>query len=268
MALDLQSAPKTDDAASGESRDASGLSLAERGKTAAGAPQSLDRRLFVQLLAYTGCTDATPLAEAAEAAGVGGAIYVGAQDPQSVAVLTFHEDPAFFVEDGRALHLSEPFRGLTPLPHLTMLGRTYSIGYEQDLIGALVAKPVKTIANPEWPWAVWYPLRRSGRFEREPREEQRRMLMEHGGIGRAFGKSDLAHDVRLACHGLDPNDNDFIAGLVGKDLHPLSAVVQKMRSTRQTAEFIDNLGPFFVGRAIWQSAGPYAWALEHTGSGH
>ena len=94
------------------------------------------------------------------------------------------------------------------------------------------------------------------------------MLMEHGGIGKSFGRAGLARDVRLASHGLDPNDNDFVTGLVGRDLHPLSAVVQRMRSTRQTAEFIENLGPFFVGRAVWQSAGPYAWALEHTGTGH
>ena len=265
MALDIQRAPAdTESDAAGRG----GLSLAERGKTAEGAPQSLDRRLFVQFLAYTDCPDAAPLAEACEAAGVGGVLYESAQDPRGVGVALFHEDPAFFVEDGRALHASAPFADLTPLPALTMLGRTYSIGYEQDLVGTLVARPVKTMTNPAWPWAVWYPLRRSGRFEREPREEQRRMLMEHGGIGRAFGAGDHAHDVRLACHGLDPNDNDFVAGLVGKDLFPLSAVVQRMRSTRQTAEFIDNLGPFFAGRAVWQSAGPLAWALDHEGSGH
>ena len=261
MALDIQPAETAPP-------EPSGLSLAERGKTADGAPQSLDRRLYVQLLAYTGCTDTAPLAEQAEKMGVGGVVYEGAQDPRGVAVATFHEDPAFFVEDGRALHTSEAFRDLTPLPALTMLGRTYSIGYEQDLVGALVAKPVQAMTDPAWPWAVWYPLRRSGRFEREPREEQRRMLMEHGGIGKSFGRAGLARDVRLACHGLDPNDNDFVAGLVGKDLHPLSAVVQRMRSTRQTAEFIERLGPFFVGRAVWQSAGPFAWALDHEGSGH
>lgn len=259
MAIDIQRAAED---------TSNGLNLAERGKTADGGPQSLDRRLFVQLLAYTSCPDTAPLAAAAEAMGVGGVVYQSAQDPQGVAVLTFHEDANFFVEDGRRLHTSEPFRALTPLPHMTMFGRTYSIGYEQDLVGTLVARPVKTMTNPEWPWAVWYPLRRSGRFEQEPREEQRRMLMEHGGIGRAFGKGDYAHDVRLACHGLDENDNDFIAGLLGKELFPLSAVVQRMRSTRHTAEFLEKLGPFFVGRAVWQSAGPFAWAHEHTGSGH
>lgn len=263
MALDIQTAPA--DAGADERR---GLDLAERGKTAEGAPQSLDRRLLVQLHAYTGCTDPAPLAEAAEAAGVGGVLYQSAQDPQGVALVTFSEEADFFVESGRQLLLSEPFAALTPRPELTMFGRTYSIGYEKDLLGTLVARPVKTMTNPDWPWAVWYPLRRGGRFEREPREEQRRMLMEHGGIGRAFGESDLAHDVRLACHGMDENDSDFIAGLLGKDLFPLSKVVQRMRGTRHTAEFLERLGPFFVGRAVWQSAGPLAWALDHEGSGH
>jgi chlorite dismutase len=61
--------------------------------------------------------------------------------------------------------------------------------------------------------------------------------------------------VRLACHGLDANDNEFVIGLIGKALHPLSHVVQAMRSTRQTAEFIEQMGPFFVGRAVFRSPG-------------
>ena len=50
----------------------------------------------------------------------------------------------------------------------------------------------------------------------------------------AFGAADYAHDVRLACHGLDRDDNDFVIGLIGKDLFPLSALVQAMRKTQQT----------------------------------
>jgi hypothetical protein len=41
---------------------------------------------------------------------------------------------------------------------------------------------------------------------------------------------------------------------VGKDLFPLSAVVQAMRKTQQTALYLEHLGPFFVGRVRWQSA--------------
>ena len=102
---------------------------------------------------------------------------------------------------------------------------------------------------------AWYPLRRSGRFSQLAPEEQRTILAEHGAIGMTFGAADLAHDVRLACHGLDRDDNDFVIGLIGKELFPLSAVVQAMRKTQQTSLYLDRLGPFFVGRAIWQSGG-------------
>jgi chlorite dismutase len=68
-----------------------------------------------------------------------------------------------------------------------------------------------------------------------------------------FGAADYAHDVRLAYHGLDRDDNNFVIGLIGKDLFPLSAVVQAMRKTQQTSLYLDRLGPFFTGRVAWQS---------------
>ena len=77
--------------------------------------------------------------------------------------------------------------------------------------------------------------------------------MEHAMIGMAYGEADFAHDIRLACYGLDKNDNEFVIGLVGKDLHPLSHLVQKMRKTEQTAKYIQSLGPFFIGKTFWQS---------------
>ena len=79
-----------------------------------------------------------------------------------------------------------------------------------------------------------------------------------GLAGHAFATRAGGHaaDVRMACHGLDRNDNDFIVGLIGPKLHPLSAVVQEMRRTEQTAQYLDNLGPFFIGKAVWQSPMP------------
>jgi len=148
---------------------------------------------------------------------------------------------------------SGPFAPLTLKPQFTLFGRTYALGYEPDLEAVLFHRPTRTVLNPEWPWAVWYPLRRNGKFAQLRVEEQRVILAEHGAIGMAFGAADLAHDIRLACHGLDANDNDFVVGLIGKDLHPLSAVVQAMRKTQQTALYLDRLGPFFVGRAVWQA---------------
>ncbi|HEX2880057.1 MAG TPA: chlorite dismutase family protein, partial [Polyangiaceae bacterium] len=107
--------------------------------------------------------------------------------------------------------------------------------------------------NPAWPWAVWYPLRRIGAFERLAPQEKGSIMKEHAEIGKAYGAADFAHDIRLACHGLDAKDNEFVIGLIGKDLHPLSHVVQAMRKTRQTAEFIGQMGPFFVGHVVFRN---------------
>lgn len=75
-------------------------------------------------------------------------------------------------------------------------------------------------------------------------------MKEHGRIGRAYGDQGYARDVRLACHGLYRADNDFVIGLVGKDLYPLSHLVQSMRRTGQTSEFAEQMGPFFVGSVM------------------
>ena len=208
----------------------------------------------MQLLAFGECADVRPLADALSSAGIAGVLYQDANDPRGVALLTFDEDPTIFVDGVRALLNTAPFGSLVQKAEYTMLGRTYSIGYEPDLTDVLLQRPRRTVLNPAWPWAVWYPLRRSGRFAQLPAEEQRVILAEHGAIGMSFGAGDYAHDVRLACHGLDKSDNDFIVGLIGKELFPLSAVVQAMRKTQQTALYLERLGPFFVGRAVWQSA--------------
>ena len=116
----------------------------------------------------------------------------------------------------------------------------------------MIARPRGRIFDPELCWVVWYPLRRAGTFERLTADEQRIILLEHGGIGRAFGKAGLGHDIRLACFGLDKNDNDFVIGLLGSKLYPLSAIVQRMRKTKQTSLHIEHMGPFFVGKTVWQ----------------
>jgi hypothetical protein len=220
-----------------------------------GEAQRSDRRLFLQFLAFGGCEATRPLAEAASAAGITGALYEDVNDPRGVALLTLSEDPAYFLDRVRPMLNGPSFRPLLQKPEYTMLGRTYAIGYEPDLEEVLLHRPRRTVLNPEWKWAVWYPLRRSGKFAQLPADEQRVILAEHGTIGMSFGVADYAHDIRLACHGLDKDDNDFIVGLLGKELYPLSAVVQAMRKTQQTSLYLERLGPFFVGRALWQSAG-------------
>ena len=228
------------------------LDLSEKGLKD-GQPVSLDRRLFMKFTAFTGCADADEAAAALAAAGVEGALYLDANDPKGVGLIVLSEDPDYFVSMLRDVFNAPPFAGLTHKPEFDMLGRTYSLGYEPDLEDALFIKPRSKTLNPAYPWAVWYPLQRAKSFQTLPETKQRQILGEHGTIGKRFGIAGLAADVRLACHGLDKHDNDFIIGLLGPNLFPLSAVVQEMRKTEQTSQYLDSLGPFFVGKVAWQS---------------
>jgi chlorite dismutase len=229
------------------------LNLDEKGRPRNGEAQSLSRRLFVQLLVFGGCRDARPLVERLSRDGIQGVLYEDVNDPTGVGLLTFDEDPRYFLDAVRPLVVDQPFSGLRFRDEFTMLGRTYSMGWEADLEEALITRPKSRLCSPDLPWAIWYPLRRSGAFEGLTEKEQRAVLSEHGGVGQAFGKAGVAHDIRLACHGLSKEDNDFVIGILGAELYPLSAVVQRMRKTRQTSQYLSRLGPFFVGRALWQA---------------
>lgn len=215
--------------------------------------QTADRRLFMQLQAFGGCGDGKPLVAALERSRIEAVLYHDVSDPRGVALLVMSEDPAFFATGLREILGTEPFGSLVRKAELTMLGRTYSSGFEPELEDWLLRRPRRTVLNPAWPWGIWYPLRRTGGFARLSPQEQGAVLREHGTLGRAYGDADLAHDIRLACHGLDTHDNDFVIGLVGRDLHPLSHLVQAMRKTTQTSQYLQSLGPFFVGHVVWQS---------------
>jgi chlorite dismutase len=236
-----------------EEADRAGVDVAEHGRSADGETTSLDRRLYMQLHAYGGAGETAHLTPALDAAGVEGVLYEDVNDPTGVALLTLSESPQAFVSDYRSFLQAAPFAELEPKPDLTMLGRTYAIGYEEDLEETLVERPRNRVLDPALPWAIWYPLRRAGSFEQLSRREQDTILMEHGGVGTAFGRAGLGYDIRLACHGLDRDDNDFVVGLLGPELHPLSIIVQRMRKTKQTSLHLERLGPFFVGRVAWQS---------------
>lgn len=227
--------------------------LSEKGGVKEGVRQSLDRRLFMQLLVFGNCSDIGALVEALKNSGIPSVLYADVNDPKGVGLLTMSEDPGFFVTGLRALLNGPVFSPLDLKSEYTMMGRTYSLGHEENLEDWLVHRSPRVVGNPAWQWAVWYPLRRSGAFARLSPKEQGEILMEHGIIGRAFGKADLGHDIRLSSFGLDKNDNDFVIGLIGKELFPLSALVQTMRKTVQTSTYIDRMGPFFIGRAVWQS---------------
>lgn len=234
------------------------LDISERGRAADGSPLSLDRRVYFQLAVFTKCESAESASNALNDASVPHVVYESLHDPAGIGVLTYSEKAGDFIGPVGKVFNAEPFASMLRLPEYTMFGRTYSIGYESNLEETLVTRPVNRVLDPSLPWAVWYPVRRKGAFERLPSEEKRSALMEHGGIGHSFGAAGLAHDIRLACHGLDPNDNDFVVGLVGPELHPLSALVQSMRGTVQTAEYVERMGPFFVGRALHTLSGSHS----------
>lgn len=206
----------------------------------------------MQLLAFGNSRDTARLTAALTASGLEAVLYEDANDPQGVALLTWSDNPDHFVTAVRPLLNQDAFRELVLKPEYTMMGRTYALGHEPNLEEWLIDRSRKAVTDPEWLWAVWYPLRRKGEFNALPPEEQTSILREHGRIGHSFGEAGFAKDVRLACFGIDKMDNDFVIGLIGKELFPLSACVQAMRKTRQTSSFMQDMGPFFIGRAIWQ----------------
>ncbi len=236
------------------------IDVNEYGGKKEGVRQSMNRRLFMQLWVCDVPADskandtATELGKLLRARKIPAVIYADTMSPRGLGLLTWSEDPSLFVREVRPLFATETLQKAALRPDMAMMGRTYSTGHEPDLGFVLLERPVKNVQSESYPWHVWYPLRRSGAFARLEPIDQSHILREHAAIGMAYGAQELAHDIRLACHGLDAGDNEFVIGLVGRELHPLSHLVQAMRKTRQTSEFIAKMGPFFVGYVLERSA--------------
>jgi len=230
------------------------LDLSEKGRRGKEVI-SLDRRLFMKFTAFTDVDDddRDKAIAAIEATGLAAAIYADINDPYGIGVMAASEDPADFTTRLRSAFHSEPFDDFDYKPEFDMLGRSYSIGYEPDLEDTLLTRPRTKLVDPRNEWVVWYPLQRAKGFYVLPKEKQMSILGEHGTLAKRYGAGGHATDIRLACHGLDRDDNDFVVGLLGPKLHPLSAVVQEMRRTEQTSQYLDRLGPFFIGKVIWQA---------------
>ncbi len=236
------------------------IDVNEYGGKKDGERQAMNRRLFMQLLVF----DAPEGGDAADTARdlaallqdhrIPGVVYADTMQPRGIGLLTWSEDPAHFVRAVRPLFGQGALRKVVMRPAFAMIGRTYSTGHEPELEHVLLRRPIHNVMSQELPWHVWYPLRRTGAFAKLEPQEQGAILREHATIGMAYGQQELAHDIRLACHGLDFEDNEFVIGLVGRELHPLSHLVQTMRKTKQTSEFIAKMGPFFVGMVTHRQA--------------
>lgn len=247
---------------SAEAKGLPTIDVNEYGGKKDGVRQSTNRRLFMQLLVCR----FPPGGASADAAGqallqtmrerkIAGVVYADAMDPRSIALLTWSEDPTVFVTKVRPLFSEGALAGAALREDYCMLGRSYATGHEPELEWTLLERPVENVTNEGYRWHVWYPLRRKGTFAKLEPIDQSHILREHAALGIAYGQLELAHDIRLACHGIDAGDNEFVIGLVGKELHPLSHLVQAMRKTRQTSEFIEKMGPFFVGWVLGSSRG-------------
>lgn len=237
------------------------VDLNEYGGKKDGERQKMNRRLFMQLLVFD-----VPKGKDANAIGmatgallderrIAGVVYADTMSPRGLGLLTWSEDPAHFVNAVRPLFAHGKLDDVDHRPSFSMIGRAYSTGHEPDLAYVMLQRPIDNVMNAAFNWHVWYPLRRTGSFAMLEPIDQSHILREHAALGMAYGQTDAAHDIRLACHGLDAEDNEFVIGLVGKELHPLSHLVQAMRKTRQTREFIAKMGPFFVGHVLHRSKG-------------
>ena len=224
--------------------------IREVGAPIDGEPQVSDRRLFFQLHVFERCLDPDGIIDMIESKTPAAVFYDDLNNPAGFGVLLVAEDPARLISQSDALRNIQDNSGsrISYRPEMTMTGRTYSSGREPDLEEWLINKPLKNVLNPDFPWAIWYPLRRNPEFYRLEPSERGRILGEHAMLGRSYAAGGHASDIRLACFGLDTNDNEFVIGLVGPELYPLSRLIQDMRKTEQTTKYIESLGPFFVGK--------------------
>ena len=225
------------------------VDLREVGAPIDGEPQVSDQRLFLQLHVFEDCSNLSPIIDALEKSSLNAVLYDDLNNPTGIGVLFITEDPAVLATEVRDLLAEcQHAANLSYRSEMTMIGRTYASGREPNLEEWLLNKPLQNVLNPDFPWAIWYPLRRKPDFYRLDQRERGRILGEHAMLGRSYAAGGYASDIRLACFGLDTNDNEFVIGLVGAELYPLSRLIQDMRQTEQTTKYIESLGPFFIGK--------------------
>ena len=226
------------------------VDLRETGAPIDGEPQVSDNRLFFQLHVFERCLHPDTIIDMIKSETLAAVFYDDLNNPAGLGVLFVADDPALLMSQSSALRKIQD-RSVSQIsyrPEMTMTGRTYSSGREPDLEEWLINKPLQNALNPDFPWAIWYPLRRNPEFYCLEQSERGRILGEHAMLGRSYAAGGHASDIRLACFGLDTNDNEFVIGLVGPELYPLSRLIQDMRQTEQTIKYIESLGPFFIGK--------------------
>src|SRR5215471_19608002 len=77
--------------------------ITEKGGMKNGQPQTSNDRLFMQFMAFGGSESSQRLADALADTNMPGALYEDVNDPRGVGLLTFSEDPNFFLDRLRPL---------------------------------------------------------------------------------------------------------------------------------------------------------------------
>src|SRR5882757_4939079 len=114
------------------------IDVNEYGGKKEGVRQSMNRRLFMQLLVFDVPAEfkandaAAELGKLLRARKIPGVVYADTMSPRGLGLLTWGEDPGVFVRDVRPLFATETLQKVTLRPAMGMIGRTYSTGHEPD----------------------------------------------------------------------------------------------------------------------------------------
>src|SRR4051812_49048669 len=107
------------------------IDVNEYGGKKDGERQAMNRRLFMQLLAFSAPAGVDParIGEAAkgllESKKVDGVVYADTMNPRGLALLTWSEDPAHFVRAVRPLFGEGPLATVEMRHDFGMIGRAY-----------------------------------------------------------------------------------------------------------------------------------------------
>jgi chlorite dismutase len=220
-----------------------------------------DNTLFVQLQVFDIEPAAGPraivsaLSRRLREKRIDGVIYGDANDHRGIGLLTWASDPAAILENVHALLGGKRFSALTPRPGWVMFGR---------VSGESAEGLPDVVLHAEQRWATWYPMRNKAEWGTLDQAKKAAAQKEHGAVAKEFVDSDKVSYVRLSCNGLDPEDNDHIFGLTATSLEDISLLQEAMRGTSQIANYVDKIGPVFVGRKVWQNPEPAKPEAEVT----
>jgi len=176
---------------------------------------------------------------------IDGVIYGDANDHRGIGLLTWATNPGDILDNVHALLGGKRFSALTPRPGWVMFGR---VGSDQPY-----GTTVETLLNGSQSWAVWYPVRNKPEWGSLDAGSQQSVHDEHIEAAKSFIAEGRVSYARLACHGLDPEDNDYISYMAAADLGDISSLAEAIRGTAQVSTHTDKMGPVFVGRKIWQN---------------